>query len=261
MDPKSTKWYGEFDDKSILFGYRGSQAHGTYRPNTEKDSIDDIDLMGVIIQPIEAYLGFGQQAVYERMEDPWDVVVYDLQHFVKLLVKSNPNVLSMLWLPANMYTKVTPAGQKLIDNRSMFATKSAHGAFVGYGYSQIKKMKHLSTAGYMGQKRKQLVEKWGYDCKAAAHALRILKMGVEFMSTGELKVLREDNTWLVDVKTGKYPLEYVQAEAERLLRLSDEALVRSPLPAKVDEVAAEKLLVSILADHFGLSKADVVMVP
>ena len=232
-------------------GYRGSQAHGTYRPNTEKDSIDDIDLMGVMIHPISSYFGFGCQGTYERMEDPWDIVIYDLRHFVQLLVKSNPNVLSMLWLPKNLYTELTPAGQALIDNRDMFATKAAHNAFVGYGYSQIHRMKKFESSGYMGQKRKQLVEKWGYDCKAAAHAIRILKMGVEFMATGELKVQREDNTWLVDIKTGKYPLEYCQAEAERLLKLSEEAMVRSSLPAKVDADKAEKLLVDILKTYYG----------
>jgi predicted nucleotidyltransferase len=252
MDYRNTSWYREFGGKCILMGYRGSQAHGTYRPNTEKDSIDDIDLMGIMVHPISAYLGFGCQETYERAEDPWDIVIYDLRHFIKLLVKSNPNVLSMLWLPPNMYTELTPAGQALIDNRSMFATKAAHDAFIGYGYSQIKRMKKMSTEGYMGQKRKQLVEKWGYDCKAAAHALRILKMGVEFMSTGELRVQREDNTWLVDVKTGKYSLEYCQAEADRLLKLSDEAMVRSPLPPRVDAGKAEKLLIEILSNHFGI---------
>lgn len=252
---KDCDWYKEFQPQSILFGYRGSQAHGTFRPNTEPNSIDDIDLMGVIIQPAKAYLGFGMQETYERMEDPWDIVVYDIRKFVNLLCKQNPNVLGMLWLKPNYYTHLTPAGQLLIDNRDLFVSKEAYNSFTGYAHSQLHKMTHGAHQGYMGEKRKKLVEKFGYDTKNASHLLRLLKMGIEYLSTGQLNVLREDNAYLVEVKQGKYSLEYVQKEAERLFQLADLALVNSKLPNKVDVKKAEKLLVDIMLEHFGVDSA------
>jgi len=249
---KDCNWFREFNDKAIMFGYRGSQAHGTYRPNTDPNSIDDIDLMGVIIQPVEAYFGFGAQETFERMEDPWDVVVYDIRKFISLLVKQNPNVLSMLWLPPNMYTKLAPSGQLLIDNRGVFVSKEAYKSFTGYAYSQLKKMTHGVFEGYMGEKRKRLVEKFGFDTKNAAHLIRLLKMGIEYLATGQLNVMREDNTYLVDIKNGKYSLEYIQKEAERLFQLAEMSLVNSKLQDVVDRKKAEGLLVDILSSHFGL---------
>ena len=243
-----TRWAQEFYDKSILLGYRGSQAHGTYRPNTDPNSIDDIDVMGVIVQSEEAYLGFGRQDTFERMEDPWDVVVYDVKKFVHLLCKLNPNVLSLLWLPKNFYMKVTPAGQTLIDNRNIFRSKEAHKTFTGYAYSQLHKMTHGAHKGYMGEKRKALVEKFGFDVKNGSHCVRLLKMGMEFLSTGQLNVQREDNTYLVDIKNGKYTLAEVQTEADRLLKLVDQALVNSKLPDTIDREKAEKLLIGILRE-------------
>lgn len=40
----------------ILEGFRGSQAHGTYIPSKDPDSIDDIDYMGIYVMPVDHYL-------------------------------------------------------------------------------------------------------------------------------------------------------------------------------------------------------------
>lgn len=257
MDTKHTQWHRDFMPNAVLFGYRGSQAHGTWRPPTDPTSVDDIDLMGVTIGPIEQYLGFPRKETWERMEQDvstgylWDIVVYDIRHFVRLLVKNNPNVLGMLWLEPNYYTKLTDAGKKLIENRELFSSKEAYRSFTGYAYSQLHKMTHGAHKGYMGDKRKKLVEQFGYDTKNASHLIRIQKMGIEFLMTGKMNVMREDNTYLVDIKQGKYSLEHIQNESKRLFELCETALVNSKLPNIVDASAAEALLVSILCDHFG----------
>lgn len=265
MKTNHMQWHKDFVDKSILFGYRGSQAHGTWRPPTDPTSIDDVDLMGVTIGPIEQYLGFPRQETWERMEEDsssgllWDIVVYDIRHFVRLLCKCNPNVLGMLWLKPNYYTHLTAAGKKLISNRDVFVSKEAHKSFTGYAYSQLHKMTHGAHKGYMGDKRKKLVDQFGYDTKNASHLIRILKMGIEFLSTGQLNVAREDNTYLVDIKQGKYSLEYIQQESTRLFVLGEVALANSQIPNVVDQKKAESLLVEILSEHFGVKKiAEVV---
>lgn len=252
----NTKWWNEFNDRCILLGYRGSKVHGTWRPPTDPNSVDDVDIMGVIVGPREAYFGFGRQDTYERMEDDkntgllWDGVFYDVKKFISLLCKMNPNVLSMLWMQPNDYIKVTPLGRLILDNRSLFVSKEAHKAFSGYAWGQFKKMENCKCMGYMGAKRKGLVEKYGFDTKNASHLIRLLKMGIEFLSTGQLNVKREDNSLLVDIKNGKYNLDWVKTEAHRLFALADEALVRSTLPERVDVKKAEELLVEILGRHF-----------
>jgi hypothetical protein len=56
----------------ISLCWRGSVAHGMYVPKTDPDSIDDKDIMGVYIGPLEHYLGFGRKEVYEQWEGEWD---------------------------------------------------------------------------------------------------------------------------------------------------------------------------------------------
>jgi uncharacterized protein len=254
VNTSNAKWRQEFDDKAVLLGYHGSQAQGTFRPSPEK-SFNDLDVMGVIIQPIEAYMGFGLKETYERKEPPYDVVLYDLRHYIKMCCSMNPTALSLLWLRDNFYIKRTPIGNELIKNRGLFVSKKAYNSFVGYGHSQLKRMHRLDVTGHMGAKRKALVEKFGYDTKAAAHAIRLMRMGIEFLSTGQLNVMREDNRYLVDIKTGLYKLEEVRAESDRLMKLMDEALVRSTLPDEVDMDKAEQLLVGILAGKFYVGTA------
>src|SRR6185436_16125423 len=85
-------------DNLILLGYRGSIAHNMFVPQNYPDSIDDKDLMGVYIAPIEHYLGFGRDEVKEAFIKEWDTVSYEIRKFIGLLLKCNPNVLSMLWI-------------------------------------------------------------------------------------------------------------------------------------------------------------------
>jgi predicted nucleotidyltransferase len=240
-----------FPDNLILSGYRGSIAHNMYIPNTDPNSIDDIDLMGVYMANPRYYVGLGHKTyakVIEKFIDKYDVVHYEFKHFVNLLCKSNPNVLSLLWLEDNKYLKNTVYGQMLIENRNLFVSKYAYYSFSGYADGQLKRMTHFSTEGYMGKKRRALVEKYGYDCKNAAHCIRLLKMGIEYLMTGELKVARPDAKWLLEIKKGQWKLEDVKEEATRLFKLADEALVKSNIPSKPDFDKIEQLVIEITLD-------------
>ena len=72
----------------------------------------------------------------------------------------------------------------------------------------------MDSTGRMGAKRKELVEKFGYDTKNASHLIRLLKMGIEALTTGELLIERPDNNMLLEIKRGEWKLE-------RVLKLSD----------------------------------------
>src|SRR5215204_1618034 len=79
-------------DGLILLGYRGSIAHNMYILQNDPNSIDDKDIMGVYVAPVEHYLGFGRREVKERFIAEWDAVSYEIRKFVGLLLKCNPNV-------------------------------------------------------------------------------------------------------------------------------------------------------------------------
>ena len=293
-------------DGLILLGYRGSIAHNMYVPQNNPDSIDDKDIMGVYVAAHKHYLGFGRPEVKERFIGEWDAVSYEVRKFIGLLLKYNPNVLSMLWLPSRHMIHCNKAGNLLIENRDLFVTKQAYHSFNGYVYGQFKRMTHFNqekhvemaryednisaygidlddlnatqdqraiqvtevngrldlgsqidalksmrrmyySGGYMGDKRKELVKRVGYDAKNAAHLIRILRMGIEFLIEGEMHVERADSEQLLEIKRGEWSLDKVKAESERLSRLAEEAYLRSTLPPSPDRDRAERLCIEIVS--------------
>jgi len=252
-------------DNLILLGYRGSIAHNMYIPNTDPNSVDDIDIMGVFIAPENFYIGLSQlrSANPQTIEIKkaidgvlWDCVYYELRHFVKLLLRGNPNVLGMLWLKKNHYLMITEFGRMLLEKRDYFVTRNVYHSFVGYANDQLEKMTFCSTKGYMGEKRKKLVKKYGYDIKKGAHLIRLLTIGIEFLESGYLTVYRNPekhagDKHLMDIKRGGWVLEAVKDEAEKLFKVAKQAFEASKLPDEPNFNMAEALVIHILQDYLG----------
>jgi uncharacterized protein len=234
---------------TILLGYVGSISHGTHIPNTNPDSIDDIDLMGIALAEKNVYLGLKKFEQKESKYKEYDSVVYEIKKFFSLLLKGNPNVLGLLWLNREHYIHIEDAGYRILNDKNIFVSKKAYHSFIGYAHGQLHRMTHCAYQGYMGAKRKELVDRFGYDTKNASHLVRLLRMGVEFLTEGELKVFREDAQELKAIKQGLWTLEEVKHEADQLFNLAREAYVRSILPAEPDYKKAEELLISILKTH------------
>jgi len=240
----------DFDlwNNMIILAYMGSIAHGTY----EAGKMDDKDVMGIIIPPATYILGlnqFGSRGTQEIKYEYWDVVLYELRKFVSLLIKNNPNVLGLLWLSEDMYLKKAEAGQCLIDNRELFSSKLAYNSFCGYAYSQLCKMEKNAYLGYMGKKRKELTNKIGYDSKNASHLIRLLKMGIEFLETGQVNVKRNDVSILLEIKRGQWKLEKVKRYADELFKGLEIAKNKSPLPEQPNREKVNKLLIEIEYDY------------
>lgn len=239
---------------NCLTVWRGSIAHGTYVPNDDPLSFDDKDLIGICIPPADYYMGlkeFGSRGTEEIISDPWDVVIYEHRKALRLLAKGNPNMLCMLWAPPEFTVNYTAAGEALLASKHLFATKAAFNAYRGYAKSQLDKMSKGVYHGYMGEKRRALVDKFGYDTKNASHAIRILRQGIDFMQTGEVEVYRSDAAELLDIKQGKFSFEEIRAEA---MSLDDELAAAgdaSRLPEEPDWKAISDLAVQMywLREH------------
>lgn len=117
----------------------------------------------------------------------------------------------------------------------------------------LARMSHFQrkgeNLGYMGDKRKQLVLEHGFDSKNAAHLIRLLRMCVEFMRTGELTVLRPDAAELLDIKRGKWKLEDVKSLSTSLFEEAKAARDNSKLPSDPDRESVEKLLVKLVREE------------
>ena len=139
----------------------------------------------------------------------------------------------------------------LIENRNIFVSKQAYHSFTGYAYGQLKRMTHFACKGYMGEKRKQLVEKFGFDTKNSAHLIRLLRMGIEFLNEGHLYVRRKDAKQLLQIKKGEWTLEQVQKEADGLFKRAEQAYDNCTLQNRCNMDDINKLCVEILNLSFG----------
>ena len=264
--------------------YRGSITHGMYIPQEDPNTIDDKDLMGIVIAPLDKYFGLSSfEGCKDKFVREYDIVIYEYRKFVRLLLKNNPNVLSVLWLHPKHYIHVDWTGRKLIENRDLFTSLQAYHSFTGYAFSQLKRMESFGKCdkckgsggvvkqgesyksvqcgkckgkgvrgfdGYMGDKRKQLVEKFHFGTKNASHLIRLLRMGIEFLKEGVLYVEREDASELLDIKKGKWSLQQVKDHADELFKLAREAYQKSDLPPKPATKKIEKLMMDVFKAHF-----------
>lgn len=239
-------------ENSILLCYRGSVAHGTHIPNNNPNSIDDQDVIGVLIPPDDYILGMKTFEQFETIKDPWDILIYDFRKFIRLLSNANPNVLSVLWTKKEHRLKETWQSDKLVENRHLFASKKIYKSFCGYSLSQLHKMENMAYNGYMGKKRKELVDKFGFDCKSSAHLIRLLKQGIEFLNTGELNVDRTniDKNELIQIKTGQWSLQKVKDTANFLFKQIEEAKDNSKLPDDVDKEKINDLVFDIMNETY-----------
>lgn len=240
-----------FPENTILAGYIGSISHNTFIPHNVPNSLDDVDLMGVFMPPAKSYLGLaGPKEVVTKFIDEYDIVCYEFKKMVRMLAKFNPNAICMLWLKDDHYLKKTVYGNALLNNRDLFSSKRAYSAYVGYAHGQLIGTNKSQFNGYMGSKRKALVEKFGYDTKMASHSIRLLRMGTEFLDTGILNVYREqDAEELVAIKTGKWTLEEVKAEADRLFEAANASVNKSFLPDEPDVEAINKLVEEVVYNY------------
>lgn len=285
----------------VVLGTVGSHSHGTYLPPTEPNAVDDLDLMGFVVPPVEYHLGLPRWEHWVWKFEELDVVLYSLHKAFTLLLKGNPNIVGLLWLREDGYDFATPTFAKLREARDIFSSQQVAHSFAGYAYGQLKRMEAFSQdrmdtyarlraevevygpigelvegsadqmtqrakqwkldvvtaqrfrklhkehfSGYMGEKRKALVQKYSYDVKNAAHLIRLLRMGAEFVQTGNLQVYRTtDADELKAIKRGAWTLEQVKAEAERLFAGLDEAVAASNLPPHPDTGAANDLLLQL----------------
>ena len=246
----------------ILKGYRGSISHGTFEESTTKD---DKDIMGVFIPPEDVTFGIKNMETIERMLEEkhsqkrmsvWDIVYYSLPKYLNLIMKQNPNVICLLWIEEEHYIKRTALGNRLIEARSQLLSKGCYKSFCGYARSQLHRMTHIAPTGRLGQKRKKLIEKFGYDVKNASHLIRLLKMGMETLVTGEMTVKRPDSAMLLEIKRGEWTLEKVIEYAEKLFDLMDEALVKSELPVRIDYNFTNKLCQGIMMEFYDAKQKE-----
>lgn len=201
----------------------GSRAYGL------ADETSDVDRRGVYLPPAE--LHWSLYGVPEQLESrEAEECYWEVQKFVGLALKANPNILECLYTP--LVETVTPVAEELLSMRASFLSRMVYQTYNGYVMSQFRKLEQdLRTVG---------APKW----KHAMHLVRLLISGVTALREGYVPVrVEEHRERLLSVKRGEMPWEEVDAWRLELHREFNRALASTRLPERPDYEKANAFLV------------------
>ncbi|MCU0879277.1 MAG: nucleotidyltransferase domain-containing protein [Pirellulaceae bacterium] len=210
-------------DRVILRVVIGSQAYGLMGESS------DIDRRGIYLPPAE--LHWSLAGVPEQIENEAAQEAYwELQKFLVLALKANPNVLECLYSP--LVETATPLAHEILAMREAFLSQLVYQTYNGYVMSQFKKMQaDIRNHGQV---------KW----KHVMHLIRLLLAGIETLRTGVVPVhVGAHRDALLAIRAGQMPWDEVESWRRSLHREFDDAYNTTSLPPKPDYARASALLV------------------
>jgi len=96
--------------------------------------------------------------------------------------------------------------------------------------------------------RAELESRHGYDTKHAMHLVRLMRMGLEILQMGEVRVRRPDADELNSIRDGALTYEELMATATDLQSKMEDATGSSRLPADVDYGRVDRLVFELVGD-------------
>src|SRR5207302_4123271 len=168
----------------------GSQAYGL------AEAASDIDRRGIYLPPAE--LHWSLYGAPEQLENHETQEAYwELQKFLVLALKANPNVLECLYTP--LVEKATPLAEELLAMKSIFLSRLVYQTYNGYVLSQFKKMQ--------GDIRNHGQVKW----KHVMHLIRLLLSGIGVLRDGFVPVqVDAHRDQLLAIRRGEVPWDDVE---------------------------------------------------
>lgn len=201
----------------------GSRAYGLASDES------DTDRRGIYLPPADMH--WSLYGVPEQLENPATQEGYwEIQKFLVLALKANPNVLECLYTP--LVEHATPLAEELRASRGSFLSKLIYQTYNGYVLSQFKKLDaHLSRHGTI---------KW----KHAMHLLRLLLAGITGLREGHIPVSVEAHRErLLSIRGGEVPWPEINAWRLSLHQEFDAAYAATKLPERPDYERANVLLI------------------
>ncbi len=201
-------------DRVIFRCVIGSRAYGL-----EGDE-SDTDRRGVYLPSAEMH--WSLYGVPEQLENEATQECYwELQKFLLLALKANPNVLECLYSP--IVEKITPLGQELLQLRQSFLSKLVFQTYSGYVASQFKKMQ--------ADIRNHGTVKW----KHVMHLIRLLMSGITVLKERQVMVeVGEHRERLLSIKRGEVLFEETNQWRKELQREFEGAFEITQLPERPD---------------------------
>jgi len=251
--------------KHILSGIQlevmmGSEAYGVSSDNS------DIDIYGFSIPKKDMIfphlrgeiLGFGKQTQrFEQYQEhhvktetkTYDLSIYNIIKYFQLCMENNPNMIDSLFVPRRCILFSTKVGEMVRENRKLFLHKGAWFKFKGYSYSQVHKMKTKNPEG----KRRNIVDKFGYDVKFGYHCVRLLNEIEMILTEGDLDIER-NREQLKSIRKGEWTLDDIVRYFEKKEEELETLYTTSKLRHSPNENKIKQLLINCLEEHFGSLK-------
>ncbi|WP_424950994.1 nucleotidyltransferase domain-containing protein [Deinococcus sp.] len=219
VSPAETDWWPYVQLRVVV----GSRAFGL-----DTDA-SDTDRRGFWLPPAD--LHWSLWGVPEQLENEATQETYwELQKFLTLALKANPNVLEVLYSPHVEYA--SPLALGLLEMRSAFLSTLVYQTYNGYVLSQFRKLEaDLRNHGEV---------RW----KHAMHLLRLLLSGITVLREGEVLVhVGQHRDTLLAVRGGELPWDELNAWRLELHRQFDAAVQTTRLPERPDYARANAFLI------------------
>jgi len=210
-------------DRVIYRCVIGSRAYGL------DDEHSDTDRRGIYLPPAD--LHWSLYGVPEQLENEATQEAYwELQKFVTLALKANPNVLECLYTP--IVEMATPLANELLALKSIFLSRLVYQTYNGYVMSQFKKMD--------ADIRNHGAVKW----KHAMHLIRLLLSGIHILQQHVVPVnVGDHREQLQSIRAGQMPWTDVEAWRRQLHQQFASAFEKTTLPERPDYEQANRILV------------------
>lgn len=214
------------NDLSRFIIYRcvvGSQAYGLSHNHS------DFDRRGIYLPPADMH--WSLYGVPEQLENKdTEECYWELQKFLSLALRANPNILECLYTPLVEHT--TEISSAILAKRDIFLSKIVFQTYNGYVMSQFKKLEQdLRSTGNI---------KW----KHVMHLVRLLLQGISVLQQAQVPVLiaeyRDD---LLAIRDGSRAWSDVNKWRLDLHRQFDAAFQTTRLPDAPDYAEADRLLI------------------
>lgn len=197
----------------------------------------DVDRRGFYLPPADLHWSF--HGLPEQLENDNEEVYWELEKFIRLALKANPNVLECLYSP--LVETCTPLAQELISVRNIFLSQNVYRTYNAYVLSQFKKLEQdLRVNGHI---------RW----KHVMHLIRLQLSGVQVLREGFVPLrVDQHRDSLLAIRRGEVPWNEVEQWRLALHRELDAALAATKLPEHPNYEQANAFL--LRARRFAASK-------
>ncbi len=217
----------------------GSRAYGLDNANS------DIDRRGIYLAP--AHMHWSLYGIPDQLDNKdTEECYWEMQKFLILALKANPNVLECLYTP--LIETMTPLTEELLAIRSIFLSQLVYQTYNGYVMSQFKKMEQdLRTKGEI---------KW----KHAMHLIRLLLSGIKILKEGFVPVhIEEYREQLLAIRHSQMTWKEVDKWRLSLHQDFDQSLAATKLPERPDYEKANAFLIKArrsMVEDFNCLRSD-----